>query len=225
MEPSFYILILSVAFLGTSILALPGEKPVNPELPEALENKNPMESDNELSEEIKTQEKKTEENEAEKKENEILEWKRYEMGGLSENEYLEKLEQIQTQKKEINKEIKDIVEKVFVAGCDYNCPSGLTKIQNPNYIPSFNGCGPEGFNIDFLVPPRCKHYKQCCNQHDLCWDKCGISRDLCDEQFRDCLKKTSILVCQTFGELAYDIVQLTGCSIFRNNQQNACICV
>jgi len=113
--------------------------------------------------------------------------------------------------------------------CIYQCDNGGTAVDNPEHRPSYNGCGSYGVGIDFN---KCGYLNGCCNLHDLCYDRCGTSRDRCDDEFRACTSNApSTMIkdakgfCSAAGETMYYLVRLAGCSAFKSAQKNACICV
>jgi len=91
--------------------------------------------------------------------------------------------------------------------CNF-CPSGekavrITGCYNPNPT---NGCGSSTWSetaldiIDFLTSDEAH---ECCNQHDLCYEKCGTSFDECEQEFRDCLDTHILVISRVYiGELA-----------------------
>ena len=54
---------------------------------------------------------------------------------------------------------------------------------------SVNGCGPGKFLINNGLKEIGEGVLiECCNQHDICYTKCGGKRD-CDDKFEKCLKE------------------------------------
>ena len=54
-----------------------------------------------------------------------------------------------------------------------------------------NGCGAAGsFNLDWSLRAVGERViTQCCNSHDLCYDRCGRTQTECDTAFRACLDR------------------------------------
>jgi len=125
---------------------------------------------------------------------------------------------------------------VFVQGtratywiCDeFKCKNG-TRIRNPDFIPSPNGCGSaKGWHISYQ---KCTYLNDCCNSHDWCYGTCGSARSKCDESFKECVSsitnlppKTSKLFCKASGLAMYSAVFVGGCPAFKNAQKKACSC-
>jgi hypothetical protein len=121
-------------------------------------------------------------------------------------------------------------ESVQVMACVFQCPNGKKPEPNPDHVPSYNGCGTYGANIDFLM---CPYLISCCNYHDLCYDKFGRTREECDDDFYYCTQtRPSRLVsveahdiCTAMGKTMYAAVRAFGCPAYKSAQKNACICV
>ena len=50
-----------------------------------------------------------------------------------------------------------------------------------------------------------KELKECCNEHDHCYDECGSDRDMCDLYFKKCLYQ----VCKRKEE-EFSLLQMKG---------------
>jgi hypothetical protein len=64
-----------------------------------------------------------------------------------------------------------------------------------------NGCGPMGLTIPILNDD----FLSCCNKHDDCYDSCGSSQTLCDNDFSYCMAQSCVL--------KYKNIQLNICQI------------
>jgi len=115
--------------------------------------------------------------------------------------------------------------------CDdlFSCPGGATPQDNPNVEPSSNGCGPSGLP---LTGPSFS-FLECCNQHDLCYGRCGASKIECDNDFYVCMfcscdeeYDTIIgeLACEDLACTYFQAVDEFGCAAFTASQEEACIC-
>lgn len=77
------------------------------------------------------------------------------------------------------------------------CPQGWKMVPNPQFPPKANGCGPAQSpplltillaGLQMTVGQAKLIFHQACNDHDLCWGECEISRAECDEAFGKDLK-------------------------------------
>ncbi|CAF1050368.1 unnamed protein product [Adineta steineri] len=97
-----------------------------------------------------------------------------------------------------------------------------------------NGCGHErGFkfdsilrklNMDFTIP--------CCNEHDICYDRCNQTQIICDNDYRLCVQqacnkpvKTRFrsLFCELYADLLFYIVGFAGTGAFDRAQRKHCL--
>uniref|UniRef100_A0A803JMU3 Group XIIA secretory phospholipase A2 n=1 Tax=Xenopus tropicalis TaxID=8364 RepID=A0A803JMU3_XENTR len=119
--------------------------------------------------------------------------------------------------------------------CHYKCRDGSKPVPRYGYRPAPpNGCGSPvfGLHFDIGIPSMTK----CCNQHDRCYDSCGMMKNDCDEQFQNCLSKIctdvqktlgiseSVKACETTVGLLFDAVIHLGCKPYLESQRAACIC-
>ncbi len=75
---------------------------------------------------------------------------------------------------------------MFAAATLDNCSN---KRRRPGFTPSQNGCGPEDFPA---VPDSFfwqVQFRVCCNDHDQCYQECGVSRNSCDQALVSCMKQ------------------------------------
>lgn len=68
---------------------------------------------------------------------------------------------------------------------DTTCPPNKNKKTKPGNTPTWNGCGPEGGAIKIPQGYGDADYTGSCNNHDVCYEDCGIGKDACDTTFRD----------------------------------------
>ncbi len=61
-------------------------------------------------------------------------------------------------------------------------------ISKPGTAPSFNGCGSFDVNVDFSKYNGLSGFNACCNNHDICYNKCDTTKAVCDTTFYSCLK-------------------------------------
>ncbi|CAF1082960.1 unnamed protein product [Rotaria magnacalcarata] len=98
-----------------------------------------------------------------------------------------------------------------------------------------NGCGAGYFNIDqSLTDAGESVIIPCCNQHDVCYDKCGRTQKQCDEAFRSCLNSACAALkgngfqwwidfrraaCELDGRTLYTIVNAVGSFAYKAAQR------
>ncbi|XP_037534458.1 group XIIB secretory phospholipase A2-like protein isoform X2 [Nematolebias whitei] len=119
--------------------------------------------------------------------------------------------------------------------CQYRCRYGDPPRPRPGYqLPEPNGCSSSlvGFQLDMGIPAMTK----CCNQLDVCYDTCGLSKYDCDDEFRSCLhdicsdlKKSlgfvsKVQACESMADALYNTVWTLGCRPYMNSQRAACLC-
>ena len=109
-------------------------------------------------------------------------------------------------------------------GCTY-CENG-TVTQNPDIPPSSNGCGSYGVTIDMKW---CPYLNNCCDQHDLCYDRCDTTKAVCDQAFLTCTQNPPAgclrkVYCKLTGQLMYEGVNLAACDAFLNARKRICFC-
>ena len=79
-----------------------------------------------------------------------------------------------------------------------------------------------------------KRFTDCCNKHDLCYDTCSSDKDQCDLDFKKCMYKAcsaqekdflEVKKCKATAKTAYLAVMAVGCPLYKDSQQEACLCV
>ncbi|CAF3202259.1 unnamed protein product [Rotaria sp. Silwood2] len=91
-----------------------------------------------------------------------------------------------------------------------------------------NGCGPVTLNIDtFLQNIGENVLIVCCNEHDLCYDKCGKTQFTCDTTFLHCmieacqqlLSSSKINRCQNDARILFWLAIFGGQAAYQQAQQ------
>ena len=119
--------------------------------------------------------------------------------------------------------------------CTYRCSSGKAARPRPHHKPRYNGCGTKDFRVDVSNYPG---FVECCNNHDMCYDTCGESRQECDTTFKQCmlqvcksdgdsgkLRRKEVRECRSQADMMYGGVVALGCDIYLDSQKEACICI
>jgi secretory phospholipase A2 len=123
-----------------------------------------------------------------------------------------------------------LVAGAFLDGatCDMSnmCPHGSQMVPNPSHLPSSNGCGTMGVRVS----TGAFDFEPCCETHDLCYDRCGSSRQECDEEFAHCLQEYCAECdggqqCSSSARLFHLGSSTFGCAAFQDAQRQACMCV
>jgi len=133
-------------------------------------------------------------------------------------------------------------------GCKYECYSDSTQSTRTRKIPSgrqpqFNGCGTEGLQeVWHLDQKFTDAATRCCNEHDICYDTCGIQKlhkQRCDDTFQHCLlevcQRGNILhdnddeenkeSCDGTANMMHAAVAGFGCHAYLESQTDACTCL
>ena len=137
---------------------------------------------------------------------------------------------------------------LVLAGIDppivtYTCASCLRKasyarlqecnrVPDPDFVPTPNGCGPEGgFPPVPENPSGCEgaSFSPACDMHDLCWGTCGSDKAQCDSEFlramlEICDNSSCPYLCSQFAYLYYEAVSTYGNSNYQSAQEAACAC-
>ncbi|XP_074532421.1 group XIIB secretory phospholipase A2-like protein isoform X2 [Halichoeres trimaculatus] len=119
--------------------------------------------------------------------------------------------------------------------CQYRCRYGETPQPRPGYqLPEPNGCSSSlvGFELDLGIPAM----TNCCNELDMCYDTCGMSKYDCDSKFRSCLHSIcsdvnkslgfvkKVEACESMADTLFNTVWTLGCRPYMNSQRAACVC-
>ena len=135
------------------------------------------------------------------------------------------------------KRVEDFIDNSIGEECIYECKGGKVLKPKSNHVPTSNGCGSLDFLFDdsedsFIYVE--KDFQNCCNEHDFCYDHCGVDKDECDLKFKKCLyntckaKKHEYLdgkKCRLKAKLFYVTVLGVGCQSFLDAQKESCDCV
>nr|CAB3260927.1 uncharacterized protein LOC100176290 [Phallusia mammillata] len=136
----------------------------------------------------------------------------------------------------------NVVDAVNIASqdkkCSYKCPTGYRKSVNYSHIPTSNGCGSLGVDVDLS---HLSSLEACCDEHDVCYDTCKMDKEKCDNSFYQCLMNSctrmsskrkrndaatfTINTCKITAGLIYQGVVSLGCKSYLDAQKNACKCV
>ena len=87
-----------------------------------------------------------------------------------------------------------------------------------------NGCGTSSFNVDrYLFQLGLEMFVRCCDEHDLCYDRCGEKKLRCDDRFLHCLldecaKLSADSSCQWNSRMFFWVVFFAGRSAFDKAQ-------
>ena len=121
--------------------------------------------------------------------------------------------------------------KLGLAGCDYTCEPGYQK-EPSGYQAKANGCGAgKGLDFNSVFPA----FTEICNEHDLCYGKCGTSKMYCDREFsremnnycESARQTNSVEFYRQCKETAsfYSLgVEAVGCPFYLAAQKEACVC-
>lgn len=108
-------------------------------------------------------------------------------------------------------------------------------VKNKQHVPTSDGCGALGMNIDkqYLPAPE---MATCCDAHDICYDTCNSDKELCDLDFKRCLYKYcdtfekgptgEIIIkgCKAAAKMLFTGTMTLGCKSYLDAQQRACFC-
>lgn len=134
--------------------------------------------------------------------------------------------------------IENFIESTIEEECVYECSHKEQKlVKNPDYVPFVNGCGSLGLQLGIDELPR-PEMVECCNEHDRCYDSCGVDKEECDKTFKRCLYSTCDIsnlnknyigsmkhkICQGSAKLLFTATLALGCASFKSAQSKACIC-
>jgi len=125
-----------------------------------------------------------------------------------------------------------IFKDVETSSCTFECPGEAKPVAIPDHVPSHNGCGSYGFRLEEFV--KIPGFTECCNIHDICYEKCNKVKDDCDEALKTCLhgvceakdlpRDTSIACAIHIWDWMWEVVHELGCSAYEKAQKKACSC-
>ncbi|XP_054155518.1 group XIIA secretory phospholipase A2-like [Oppia nitens] len=125
-----------------------------------------------------------------------------------------------------------IIEHAKGEECHFLCPHTKIAVTNKAYEHLPTGCQTFGIKIKESDLPI-KEMRHCCNDHQLCYHKCGADKNQCDDQFGKCLVKNCrdtqkdealFKGCRTATKLLMMSFLTFGCKNFKESQKNACVC-
>lgn len=102
---------------------------------------------------------------------------------------------------------------------------GLVAVKSNNR-PVSNGCSVPSF---IQLPDF--QFEKCCDQHDSCYQACGISKNSCETHFGRCLKEHCKAVhagnseCTQTADTFVMGVKMFGCNGYQESQEASCDCV
>jgi len=109
--------------------------------------------------------------------------------------------------------------------CPGACENGAYPVPQARLRPYSNGCS---------VPPALRQglgdysqFEPCCDLHDACYQACGISKALCESEFRRCMKRQCAqdTECSSLADLFAMGTTMFGCQGYVELQKDACECV
>lgn len=119
----------------------------------------------------------------------------------------------------------------FYKANDYQELTQCSRVPDPNYTPSPNGCGPEGGPSVPDNPTECldASFLEACNAHDECYGTCDSSRAICDNDFLDamlevCMWSSCAYRCSQYAYAYYGAVHNWGQAAYESAQVKACVC-
>ena len=113
-----------------------------------------------------------------------------------------------------------------VAPVPVHCTVGMTPAQNKFPITS-NGCTGTGF-IDLVGE---EDFTTCCDEHDACYQVCGMTKKRCDIKFWDCLEHMCTTVfttnkdCRSAANIYYIATRTLGREFYEDAQSEHCQCL
>ena len=113
-----------------------------------------------------------------------------------------------------------------VAPVPVYCTDGMTPVQNKFPITS-NGCTGTGF-IDLVGE---EDFTSCCDEHDACYQVCGMTKKRCDMKFWECLEHMCTTVfstnkeCRSAANIYYIATRTLGREFYEDAQSEHCQCL
>lgn len=118
------------------------------------------------------------------------------------------------------------------ASCAFKCANGVPPRPRQEHVPTFNGCGVPGFQVESQYGMT-----ECCNQHDVCYHTCKTDKDrkrgqeICDAAFEKCMLARCATVkeqdrsgCEGEANMMSSGVRMFGCGAYESSQAEACTC-
>ena len=117
------------------------------------------------------------------------------------------------------------VEEV-VAPVPVYCAEGMTPVQNKFPITS-NGCTGSDF-IDLVGE---EDFTSCCDEHDACYQVCGMTKKRCDMKFWECMEHMCVTMftlnkdCRSAANIYYIATKTLGRTFYEDAQSEHCMCI
>jgi hypothetical protein len=118
----------------------------------------------------------------------------------------------------------DVPEEV--APVPVHCTNGMNPVQNKFPITS-NGCTGTGF----IELEGEEDFTSCCDEHDACYQVCGMTKKRCDMKFWECLEHmcetvfTTNKQCRSAANIYYIATRTLGREFYEDAQSEHCQCV
>ena len=106
------------------------------------------------------------------------------------------------------------------------CTDGMTPVQNDFPVTS-NGCT----GADFIELDGEEDFTSCCDEHDACYQICGLNKKKCDHKFWECMEHLCESVfpenkkCKKAANIYYLGTSTLGNSFYEDAQSDHCMCV
>lgn len=106
------------------------------------------------------------------------------------------------------------------------CTDGMTPVQNPRPVTS-NGCT----GADFIELDGEEDFTSCCDEHDACYQVCGMSKKKCDHKFWECMEHMCLTVfpenkkCKKAANIYYLGTSTLGNAFYEDAQSDHCMCI
>lgn len=119
--------------------------------------------------------------------------------------------------------------------CEFECPEGKEFYQQ--YEPKPFNCKSIGIEVDVdILTDHFTGIKTCCLEHDICYGRCGKTREECDQEFEHCLKdycatpdahrhdKDLRKSCDMASKVLWKSAYYMGCNHFIDAKKRSCFC-
>jgi secretory phospholipase A2 len=106
------------------------------------------------------------------------------------------------------------------------CTQGMTPAQNRMTISS-NGCT----GADFIELAGEEDFTSCCDEHDACYQVCGMTKKKCDMKFWECMEHMCNTLfpenkkCTKAANIYYIGTKTLGNAFYEDAQSDHCMCV
>jgi len=113
--------------------------------------------------------------------------------------------------------------------CPQTCSNGFMPAPKPRRRPFANGCTIPSFDQNSAFYGDHSHFDKCCNYHDVCYMSCGMARNTCDEEMKECLlgscdRSWDKEECEKMARMFYMHEKFYGCPHYRASQKDLCLC-